>query len=84
MNEDLLNTLQAHFHSEFLKARTNLNVYLSSSVGIGEHGDVVAESIKHIEQMEHSRSCVELLQEIIQANQQAQQQDQPETQAPTQ
>jgi hypothetical protein len=82
MNEDLLQTLQAHFHSQFLKARTNLNVYLSSSVGVGEHGDVVSESIRHIEEMEHNRSCVELLQEIIQANQQAQQaqQNEPETQ----
>ena len=67
MNEDLLNTLQAHFHSEFLKARTNLNVYLTSSVGVGEHGDVVAESIKHIEQMEHRRSCVELINQIIES-----------------
>ena len=71
MNEDLLNTLQAHFHSEFLKARTNLNVYLTSSVGVGEHGDVVAESIKHIEQMEHSRSCVELINQIIESGKSA-------------
>ena len=45
MNEDLLSTLQAHFHAKFLRARSNLNTYLNNSVGVGEHGDVVGESI---------------------------------------
>lgn len=69
MNEDLLSTLQAHFHAKFLRARANLNVYLTNAVGVGEHGDIVEEGIKHIEEMEHSRSCVELLNEIAQASQ---------------
>lgn len=69
MNEDLLNTLQAHFHAKFLRARANLNIYLTNAVGVGEHGDIVEEGIKHIEEMEHSRSCVELLNEIAQASQ---------------
>lgn len=69
MNEDLLNTLQAHFHAKFLRARANLNIYLTNAVGVGEHGDLVEEGIKHVEAMEHNRSCVELLNEIAQASQ---------------
>ena len=68
MNEDLLSTLQAHFHAKFLRARSNLNTYLNNSVGVGEHGDVVGESIQHIEEMEHSRSCVELINQIIESS----------------
>jgi len=68
MNEDLLSTLQAHFHAKFLRARSNLNTYLSNSVGVGEHGDIVGESIRHIEEMEHNRSCVELINQIIEAS----------------
>tara|TARA_R100000388_G_C7149798_1_gene113977 strand:+ start:79 stop:324 length:246 start_codon:yes stop_codon:yes gene_type:complete len=73
MNEELLNTLQAHFNAKFLRARTNLNVYMSSPVGVGEHGDIVEECVNHIETMEHAKSCVELLNEIVQSMQQVQQ-----------
>ena len=72
MNEELLNTLQAHFNAEFLRARTNLNVYMSSPVGVGEHGDIVEECIKHLETMEHAKSCVDLLNEIFQSLQKRQ------------
>ena len=68
MNEDLLQTFQAHFHAKFLRARANLNVYLTNAVGVGEHSDIVEEGIKHIEEMEHSRSCVELLTQIMEAS----------------
>lgn len=81
MNEDLVNTLQTHFQARFLRARSNLNVYMANSVGVGEHGDIVEECVKHIETMEHARSCLELLNEIVQASKQL-----PETQqqVPTQ
>lgn len=78
MNRDLLNSLQAHFHAKFLRARANLNVYMTSSVGVGEHGDIVEECVKHVEEMEHSRSCVELLSEIIETLEKQPEQQNPE------
>ena len=85
MNEDLVNTLQTHFQAQFLRARSNLNVYMTNSVGVGEHGDIVEECVKHIETMEHARSCVALLNEIVQASKQSQDtQEQAQQPAPTQ
>jgi hypothetical protein len=84
MNEDLLNTLQTHFQAQFLRARSNLNVYMASAAGVGEHGDIVEECVKHIETMEHARSCIELLNEIVQASRQSQDtKEQAPQQAPT-
>lgn len=70
MNENLVQTLQAHYNAKFLRARTNFDVYLTSAVGVGEHGDIVEEALLHLEEMEKSRSCVQLLQEMINVSKQ--------------
>jgi hypothetical protein len=56
-------------HAQMLAKRTravaNLNNYLLNSVGVGEHPDVVEESIKLIEDIEYADSMIEALNRVI-------------------
>ena len=38
---NLLKALEAKYEAEVLKAKANIDVYVRSSVGIGEHSDIV-------------------------------------------
>jgi hypothetical protein len=42
LNEDLLRALEYKYEYEIKAARANINVYIESSVGIGEHPDLVS------------------------------------------
>ena len=46
MNTQILNTLRNHAQAELELAALNVNIYLNSSTGIGEHSDI-AQSIQH-------------------------------------
>lgn len=39
--QDAIKSLRLKYESEILKAKTNINVYLSSPAGIGEHSDII-------------------------------------------
>ena len=41
MKSELIKALLAHAHGEISYHKANVNVYLNSSVGIGEHSDVM-------------------------------------------
>lgn len=41
--------LQDHYNSKISEAVATLNVYLNSSVGIGEHPDILTEIKKYID-----------------------------------
>jgi outer membrane translocation and assembly module TamA len=41
-NEDLLCALEAKYEYEIKAAKANINIYIESSVGIGEHPDLVS------------------------------------------
>ena len=57
----LLYAAQKHFEAEMARAEANLIQYLNNPVGIGEHSDQVADVIKLVEQLQHSKSCIELI-----------------------
>lgn len=46
VKQQLLKAALLHFKSEKAKAEANLEVYLSNSVAVGEHPDLVDEVIK--------------------------------------
>ena len=46
MKKQLLKTVLLQFQAAHAKAETNLEVYLSNAVGIGEHPDVVSKVTK--------------------------------------
>ena len=41
MREQLIKALQAHAQGDIAKHRANVEVYLTSPVGIGEHSNIV-------------------------------------------
>ena len=45
MREQLLKTALLQFQAAHAKAQSNLEIYLRSEAGIGEHPDVVAEIV---------------------------------------
>lgn len=46
MAQSLLNAALLHFKAVKARAEANLDVYLSGSVGVGEHPDLVREVIE--------------------------------------
>ena len=46
MGQALMNAALLHFKAVKARAEANLDVYLSGSVGVGEHPDLVSEVIE--------------------------------------
>ena len=41
MNKAIVNALRAYYIGEIEKTKANVNIFLESSVGVGEHPDVL-------------------------------------------
>ena len=61
----LLDGASAYFNFKKKKATINLQNYLDNPAAIGEHGDLVGECIKLIEDIENADSCLEAIENII-------------------
>lgn len=46
MSQQLINAALMHFRAVKARAEANLEIYLQSSVGVGEHKDLVEEVIE--------------------------------------
>jgi hypothetical protein len=46
MSEQIIYAALMHFHAVKVRAEANLEIYLQSSVGVGEHRDLVEEVIE--------------------------------------
>ena len=46
MTQQIIDALVARYQAQKLEALTNLNVYLTSAVGVGEHPNIVDECDK--------------------------------------
>ena len=62
----LLMAVEAHFNAQRSRAVANLNTYMNSAVGVGEHPDIVGECIKLVEDVDHAESALQTLGRIIQ------------------
>ena len=60
----LIKAVESHFIAERTKALANLNNYFSNPVAIGEHPDIVDESIKLLEKISHADGVLETLKRI--------------------
>jgi|LWDU01.1.fsa_nt_gi hypothetical protein len=65
MREQLLRAALGHFESQSLTARANLEVYLTSSSGVGEHPCLVAEVVKLTQQVTEAEENVRTLEELL-------------------
>ena len=69
MSQLIMNALVAEANAKEAKAIANLNTYLTYSVGVGEHPDVVAECGKLIKEIAEAKEIRETVEAIINQNQ---------------
>ena len=61
----LLNAAMVHYQGISLRNRANLGVYLSSSVGVGEHQDLVEEVVTLTQKITDADENVRTLEKLI-------------------
>ena len=64
LQQSLLVAIEAHFVAKRSKAIANLNNYMLNPAAIGEHPDVVAESIKLIEDISEVDGCIQTIRRV--------------------
>ena len=70
MTQQIIDALVARYQAQKLEALTNLNVYLSAAVGVGEHPNIVDECDKLIAKVSEANERIETLRTIVdQSNQ---------------
>ena len=62
--EKLKEAAVAHFQAEKQKAAAVLAVYFENPVGIGEHSDLLEETVKHTEALANAKDCLETLEQL--------------------
>ncbi len=64
MSQLIMNAILAEAQAKEAKALANLNNYMTSAVGVGEHPDVVTECSKLIKDIAEARETVQILQSL--------------------
>jgi hypothetical protein len=67
--------LHDHYVAEISEAVATLNVYLNSSVGVGEHPDILAEIKKYVDILDGADSKLATLNKYITNNSSVQSQE---------
>jgi hypothetical protein len=61
MREKLLTALEAHAKGHIEKHRINIEVYLTNSVGIGEHSDIIETIEKELDEIARYQDQLDIL-----------------------
>ena len=61
MTKLTINAILAEANAKEAKAVANLNNYMTNSVGVGEHPDIVAECTKLIKEIAEAREIVDTI-----------------------
>jgi hypothetical protein len=64
MRRAILNALRARYEAEIAEADATVNIYLSNSVGIGEHPQHIDEINKLIDKIAQAKEKIEVLDEF--------------------
>ena len=64
MRRAILNALRARYEAEIAEADATVNIYLSNSVGIGEHPQHIEEVDKLIEKIANAKEKIDVLEEF--------------------
>ena len=64
MRRAILDALRARYEAEIAEADATANIYLSNSVGIGEHPQHIEEVNKQIEKIANAKEKLEVLDEF--------------------
>ena len=65
-----IKALQDYYTAQISEAVATLNVYLNTSVGIGEHYDILAELKKYVDLLESADGKLAVLEKYINVRQQ--------------
>lgn len=63
-----LEALRAKYNARRLEAIATLDVYMSSSAGIGEHPQIIEEMDKLVQQVADADDCLEVINRIFSEN----------------
>jgi hypothetical protein len=63
IHRTLLKAVESQYVADRLKAQANLEVYLSNSVGVGGHSDIIAEIKELITQIHDADGAIRILDE---------------------
>ena len=69
MREDFIKASVMNFEAQIEKHRINVENLMSNSVGIGEHGDVMEEIEKELDQMANYDDKLEMLKKYFKKSQ---------------
>ena len=61
LQEQLVKAARMHAEGELERAKTNIMVYMNSSVGIGEHSDMVEAIQEELDKMAGATDRIEML-----------------------
>ena len=64
MRRAILNALRARYEAEIAEADATVNIYLSNSVGIGEHPQHIDEVNKLVDKIAQAQEKIEVLDEF--------------------
>ena len=64
MRRAILNALRTRYEAEIAEADATVNIYLSNSVGIGEHPQHIDEINKLIDKIAQAKEKIEVLDEF--------------------
>ena len=64
MKRSILDALRAKYEAEIAEADATANIYLSNSVGIGEHPQHIEEVNKQIEKIANAKEKLDVLDEF--------------------
>ena len=64
MRRAILNALRARYEAEIAEADATANIYLSNSVGIGEHPQHIDEVNKLVEKIANAKEKIDVLEEF--------------------
>ncbi len=65
MNEKLLAAVRAHAEGQIAKHKANVEVYLNSTTGIGEHSDIVETIEKELNHIGHYKEQLDVLRDYF-------------------
>ena len=64
MRRAILDALRAKYEAEIAEADATVNIYLTNSVGIGEHPQHIEEVNKQIEKIANAKEKIDVLDEF--------------------
>jgi len=65
MTQQIIDALVAKYQAKKLEALTNLNIYFTAAVGVGEHPNIVEEVDKLISQVSDAEGKIATLRSIV-------------------